>query len=207
MREQAARALGAPADRLWVTYLSESISTRQYPVVQAVIADLPNAFLIVKVHPAEAIDWYRQHVIPPMAGRVAVVQTHPELDLHGLLRASDLAVTYYSTTALESILCGTPVISVALDPEMCRRYPNIDWTEFGIPVSKTPVELAQAFSSLLDAEARARTLAEQRAGLRPLVKNCDGSSATEAVVNVVMECLEEFRHERSQALVQPVPGR
>jgi hypothetical protein len=191
MRARAAEVLEAPRDAFRVLYLSDVISVRQYPLVQAVVADMPDAFLIVKVHPGEREEEYRRQRLPALEGRAVVIREEAALPLHDLLRAGDVAVTYSSTTALESILAGTPVLGLAADPVLVRRYPTVDWSNYGIPVARTREALAQALRTLAaDTAARGRLLAQERVGIRPFVGADADGGATAAVEAEILAALQ-----------------
>jgi UDP-N-acetylglucosamine 2-epimerase len=67
--------------------------------------------LVVKVHPAEGIEGYRAMAEKYHDSRIHVVK---DTDLHALISSCELLITKYSTTALEAMMAGKPVVTINL---------------------------------------------------------------------------------------------
>ncbi len=182
-----ARRLGVPAGPPVVVYTTqphaqlgildrEAHAEMNRTVVRAVLASHPEVRLVVKIHPRERVDDYR-----PLAGDRVVVTADAEL--HPLLAGADCSVTGFSTTGLESVLLGTPLVSAELHPHpMFSFYRRQGVREAGRGES----ELAEVLRRLLAGEsARREVLARQRQALSRLAL-CDGRA-----LDRVLSCLEE----------------
>ncbi len=78
-----------------------------YSAVSKAMEGIPNTTLVIKVHPAEEIDWYKS-----MVRNDAVFIK--DMDIQELVRASDLVLTDLSTVGLEAMMLGKPVITINL---------------------------------------------------------------------------------------------
>jgi len=67
--------------------------------------------VVVKLHPHERADLYREHLGPDL-GRFIIVKH--EIDLYRLIRLADVAASLDSTTLLESMLFKVPTLQLAL---------------------------------------------------------------------------------------------
>lgn len=102
----------------------------------------------------------------------------PPFDTDRALCAADVAVTYWSTTALESILLGTPLVQ--LNATGLPDYFDVSG-KMGRPTARTAEELARAIEELLaSAEERARFAREREAFLRSHGIELDGRAAARA---------------------------
>jgi predicted glycosyltransferase len=140
----------------------------------------------VKVHPAENPNWYYKHCLDEADGRVRIVP-HDEVELHPLLRASDVMLTYSSTTNLEAMLLGLPVITVAINSQLAKEERVIRLEDYGLPLVTEEEELTQILKTLMKNDnALGKIIAN--AGKKALdylmVNHLDGS-ATERVVALI----------------------
>lgn len=67
--------------------------------------------LVVKVHPREGIERY--HALAEKRGNARIVVVK-DVDVYALIRGCKLLATKYSTTALEAMIVGKPVITINL---------------------------------------------------------------------------------------------
>lgn len=141
-RAAMATALDLPSNAFWVTFTSQPVSRAFLGDILRALRVISNSVLIVKVHPGERITEYRIQAADQQ--RCRVVQ---DIDLHVLLRASDVVLTYTSTTNLEALAVGTPLIVVdfASNPDTPNR---VDLTAYGVPEVHHPSELVQALTRL-----------------------------------------------------------
>lgn len=139
VRERCAGDLKLDNQMLWCVWLSQDLSRNAFAMVQRVVLDVPGAMLIVKVHPSEDPSAYTALVNPRQADRVRISHSSPPL--HDLLEAADLAMTFHSTTNIEALLLGTPVITVV--PKELATLDRVVYLEhFGQPVATDEVSLA-----------------------------------------------------------------
>ncbi len=104
-----------PADRLIAVitqpFFSHDEGKAWLTAVIGGIKGLKGARVIVKPHPAES-EKMAEEVIHSLNANIAMVSK--KVDIHELLYAADLSVTYYSTAGLESLILGTPLVTVNL---------------------------------------------------------------------------------------------
>jgi CDP-glycerol glycerophosphotransferase (TagB/SpsB family) len=74
------------------------------------MSEFPEKQLVIKLHPSEKLEEYRE--IPGMAEQKVIICR--DVDLYGLLHASELLMTVHSTVALEAMILDKPVITVNL---------------------------------------------------------------------------------------------
>jgi len=82
---------------------------RIFIAVTEVLKTIHDVQIVVKPHPAEMEDFYKNIDIPNTADSVIITK---KVDLYGLLYSCDLLITGFSTTALEAMILNKPVITV-----------------------------------------------------------------------------------------------
>lgn len=188
-RAEMAAALDLPSDEFWVTFTSQTNSRPFFPDILAAVRALPGAVLIVKVHPAEGIQDYPIPAADQMRCRIVKA-----VDLHTLLRASDVVLTYTSTTNLEALAVGTPlcVVDFVPNPEMPHR---IELTAYGIPKAQNSEQLQELLSRLQeeDSDWRSELLKGGRRALEDYAHSLDGQ-ATQRVMRALLALAGEAMH-------------
>lgn len=123
------------------------------------LEDAPIAVdVVVKLHPNDSADFYAD-LIADRPFRVRVVSD----DLHGWLAGADLTVTINSNVGLESLVLGTPVVTVVEWAPLVRARP---YTLGGpVPVLESRSAVASFFADL-DADGVEAWAEEQRAFVR-----------------------------------------
>jgi len=180
-RAEISATLGLPPDAFWVTFTSQPVSRTFFGDIMKTLHALPNSVLIVKTHPGEQPAAYS---IPPTdQPRCRVVR---DIDLHTLLRASDVVLTYTSTTNLEALAVGTPLIVVdfASSPDTPLR---VDLAAYGIPHVHQPSELEEVLVRLqCEPTWREEILRGGRRALDDFAHGLDGR-ATGRVLDALLE--------------------
>lgn len=94
-----------------VVFTSQPVSNEEnLKILKALLKTFekfPELTLVIKIHPVENTGFYRKIA----KDRAIVVKN---IDLYELLYASELMITYYSTTGLEAMILGRPVIVINL---------------------------------------------------------------------------------------------
>lgn len=179
-RAEMAATLDLPPDAFWVTFTSQAESRAFFAGILEAVHTLPDAVLVVKVHPGERVTDY---AVPPAdQERCRVVKA---VDLHTVLRGSDVMLTFTSTTNLEALAVDTPLIVVdfASDPDKPNR---VDLTAYGVPEAHDPETLRRELVHLRDDPSRrADILAGGRRALADYACGLDGQ-ATERVVSELL---------------------
>lgn len=175
-REESAQTLRIPSNLRWVVYTTGYINTFMFDGLLEALAVLPDIHVIVKVHPGESAAFYSQRV--PAIWRDRVTVTHTELDLHRLLRASDVVVSYVSTTLLEAMMLERPVVTVNFSPQ---ENP-LSLLAYGVTEGHTVGELrAQVARALDDPAWRDELLQRQQRFVSDYAYRNDGQAARRAV--------------------------
>ncbi len=185
-RKEIAKQLRIPARAFWVTFTSQAVSRSFFPAILDAVRRLPEAVLIVKVHPGERVDDYRTMIPTADRERCRVVK---RIDLHTLLRASDVVLTYTSTTNLEALAVGTPlcIVDFAHDPDKPNR---IDLRAYGIPEAQDGEALRQVLTRLRkDPAWKKEILTGSCRALEDYACGLDGK-ATKRVVEAVLELMQ-----------------
>jgi CDP-glycerol glycerophosphotransferase (TagB/SpsB family) len=155
-------------------------------VVYNVVKSLKNVQLVIKLHPAEdqnASQYKKDKPFEP-------VIIGGKADTYGLLYACDLMITRHSTTAMEAVALNKPVIILNLSGE-----PDpVDYVKEGVALGVYKEEdLKPAIEKLLKDDSE---LAKNRGRyIEKYLYKIDGK-ATERVVNLIMQRIEESRRKK-----------
>ncbi len=137
-RRNIARELDLPLERTWFVLTAQETSAPQYPAIRDAVLATRDAMLIVKTHPREDASVYSARDDQERERIRVVSGSSPAL--HDLLLAGDATITFHSTTNLESLLVGTPVITVALGE--LRTIDRLVFLErFGLPLATSEKSL------------------------------------------------------------------
>jgi len=184
-RTAVAEQLGLDPARFWVTFTSQADSRAFFPAILGAVRALPDANLVVKVHPGEQVADY-----PVPAEARAGCRVVKRTDLHTLLRASDVVLTYTSTTNLEALMAGAPlvVVDLASNPDMPNR---IDLAAYGVPEVRDEATLRETLTRLrADEGRRQRIVAAGARAVADYAYRMDGQSAAR-----VADALEQMMKE------------
>lgn len=183
-------ALGIPDDREIVTHFrshedrmltvdADVRARAQAEVIRSTFAAVPDAAMVVKIHPKEG-DAERR-MIRSIDERVIVAGD--EVDTTQLIAASSLCVGTFSTTLLQSVALDRPTVSALLWPGLDYWRRATDWS--GVERVTSADGLTDAIRrQLLDPAWRA-TWAERRAAFRDDQFALDGKG-TERVTELLV---------------------
>ncbi|MFM9957462.1 MAG: hypothetical protein ACKVZJ_05270 [Phycisphaerales bacterium] len=142
---------------------------------------------LVKAHPGDDQSTVAQLVDSARAaGANAGLAPHGSIDLHDLLGGADVSVVFSSTANVESLLVGTPVITLDL-PELnaFQRHPKFE--NFGLPLARSAAELRQKLESI---EAWAPGIESgMRAALAAMTPGPDAPPAIDRLVELIESTL------------------
>jgi len=191
LRRKIAGILGSDANQFWVTLIAEGDIARQFDAIQRVVLRVPDVLLLVKVRPGETPDWYSKNRNAEVGKQVQVIP-HGEVELHDLLAASDVVLTFSSTTNLEALLLGTPVITVALNPELVIRDRLVYLENFGLPFVTKEDDLYHHLEYLKGGNPtyKEKLSEASRSALDELVINSRDGSATDRVASIIANLLK-----------------
>lgn len=166
---------------------TEDEQMRMVSAVVKALRQLPNAQLVVKIHPFEderPIHRWTQNFT--QGGRVRVIK---EAELFSLLASSDVVITYNSTVGLSAMVLAKPVIAVNL-----TGYPDtVPYVSSGAAIGVyREEEIAPAIESALQGgEQIQKMLQAQRKFVEDYAFKIDGKSKER-----VFQLLAEFSSRR-----------
>lgn len=160
LRRALAERLDLDPAAVWGVLTSQTLALHQFADVVEAFRSEPGSVLIVKVHPAEDPAWYRARVGVLPGARVLA---HGEVELHDLLAGADLTLTFSSTTNLESMLLGTPVVTYVFGA-LGAQDRAVYLEKYGLPLARNREELAALLHRV------ARDPAEFRRDLAPAMR-------------------------------------
>jgi len=112
---QVLRACGVDPGQKYAIFTTDNIALDE---TENMLTGVINAImkmealqLVVKVHPREGIESYQRLAEQYHDPRVHVVK---DVDLYALISGCELLITKYSTTALEAMMIGKPVVTINL---------------------------------------------------------------------------------------------
>ncbi len=151
---------------------------------------MPHIQWAIKLHPSEGTGAWEQY----LGTRAANMRVFSD-DLHYLLSACDLVVSWYSTVILEAVLFARPVISIKIPGCLAPE----DYLRDGLVVeaeNSADIEL-QVNSLLQDDELRQRRLRQGAEALGKYVYRSDGL-ASERVADLVENMVQKGRIKRKE---------
>lgn len=195
-RDQIRRALGSGPDERIILFLSVPyhyegfggpdgrLSRHQHARLLELMRALPhrlaNVRIVFRPHPEEPKAFFRKMRLKKgEAEKVCVDEFHSALQL---INACDLAITWHSTTGLEVIILGKPLVTV----NFTREPDPFPYAKDGGAVGVyDEAELVPTISRLLeDSDARKRLSSTQQDFLKKHLFECDGK-ASERVADLI----------------------
>ncbi len=173
-RRKRSDAGGAVRVLLALTPVTASVNTAVVTTALDALAAMPNASLVVKLHPGDG-DWgYVRRLVQDHSVRERVRVAHEE-SLAPLLLDSSVTWLHRSSVALESLAVGVPVIVTAAS---AASTADLELRGLRLPVAMSPSELARITSSLIDAPGRSTYFAERP--IESFAGPLDGQASTRA---------------------------
>ncbi|MDD5687497.1 MAG: CDP-glycerol glycerophosphotransferase family protein [Elusimicrobia bacterium] len=93
-------------------FSSETVRRNAIETVYSLIDNITDAVLIVKPHPDEKMQYHRSLKLKNNTGKIILVDRRD--NLYELIKACDLLITFFSTTAIEAMISNKPVLIVNL---------------------------------------------------------------------------------------------
>lgn len=147
-----------------------------FAALVAAMREMPDAWLVVKPHPAEGPDPY----LADAAGAARVVVAPPGADLGRLTAIASVLVTVNSTAAIEAMALDVPALVLDLPNNLSP------FVEAGAMAGAARHEIARRLRSLMyDQEARRTLGAARRAFMHRYGIRADGSAAKRAAEAVL----------------------
>lgn len=168
--------VASPTNTMILVALSPTAESTNLGVVEGAIAALallPDAQIVVKLHPGQS-DWTAIEQLVAKAGdrRIAVRRHEP---LYPLLAATSVTLVHRSSVAVESLAARRPVIVYAAGNT--RTTADLELRTLALPVVASPQELARTITALMESDGVARYFAERRTALEMVVGPTNGSNA------------------------------
>jgi len=171
-----------PDNRPMALFASETMTADEYERVSGMLfgafKSLDNVRLVVKLHPRETIgDFYKREA--RLNGIKADVIK--DCDLYSMLSASDLVITMTSTTGLEALIFGKPLITL----DVAYESSQVPYTRYGASISaKSPEELRNAVNSVLRGGRKTGIIRNGRKLISDYAYKIDGKS-TKRIIKLV----------------------
>jgi len=181
---------------LWTTQchgLSYEENIKNFKVVFKTIQNLKNTTLIIKQHPAEEKKYTKMIKKELKDYKINAIITPKDSDTYEQLFVCDLMITRHSTTATEAIALNKPVIILNLSGE-----PDpVEYVKEGVALGVyNEKDLKPTIEKLLRDDSE---LAKNRKSfIEKYLYKMDGK-ATERVVNLILETIEEWRRKKYEA--------
>ena len=122
---------------------------------------------------------------------ITVISNKTPINLFDLLHASDWIITCLSTTSLDSLAVGTPVLTVTLDRKARRADRYTDLERYGLPVVSTSRELTRQLEGWIrDPNRRAQVQSAAQNAAEALLANYPRGDAGERIVNVLSPIMQ-----------------
>lgn len=162
-------------------FFSETVRRKAIETIYRLAAELKDAVLVVKPHPDERSKFH--HQLGKKLKQYNVFITQKRANTQDLIKACDILITFHSTTALEAILAGKPVIIVNF-----FGNDKLFYVESGAAIEACSQKEAQEkIKAVLCDE---NTQQELRVGRESFVNECifnaDGK-ATQRLINLMQE--------------------
>jgi len=171
---------------LWTTQClgaSDEENMRNLRAVRQVVEDVPNCVIIIKQHPREGkvhTDMIKQQLELPNEKIVLVPRT---ADTFKLIRACDVMITKYSTTALEALGLDKALVIMNLSGEPDK----VEYVDQGVALGVYREEdLVPALKKLLNDDAG---IAEQRKNYIAQYLYRNDGQASQRVVNLIIQMI------------------
>jgi len=181
---------------LWTTQchgLSYEENIKNFKVVFKTIQNLKNTTLIIKQHPAEGKKYTKMIKKELKNYKINAIITPKDSDTYEQLFVCDLMITRHSTTATEAVALNKPVIILNLSGE-----PDpVEYVKEGVALGVyNEKDLKPTIEKLLRDDSE---LAKNRKSfIEKYLYKMDGK-ATERVVNLILETIEEWRRKKYEA--------
>ncbi len=161
------------------------------------IAGQPRLKLIIKFHPAcktPVVESWKASIPANLKKKILFVHTHE--NTYDLMSASDLCIlSEPSTTGIESIALGKPLVELDLDPKVPAAY---SFAEQKVALKMTPEELADALKGTPDFSNRF-----DHRDIDLFLKNelTDPAGATDRIVAIMEKVICAGRKKTAPSLV------
>jgi predicted glycosyltransferase len=171
---------------LWLTQshaLNEEENARNISTIFGTIKEVPDTFLVIKQHPAEP-PRYTQMIEKMMREyEVNGILMPKDIDTYELLYISDIIIIKNSTTAMEAIVLGKPVISLNLS----GQPDPVEYVREGVALGITDSRLLKdGIGQLLKDDHE--LAANRQKYIEEYLYKVDGQ-ATHRVINIILDCL------------------
>lgn len=151
-----------------------------FPGLLRAAQTLPGVLVLVKPHPAESGDAYRDAIREASATRAQLVAGGA--DLLELLHAADALVTVESLSAVEALVLGRPVLVLNMPSNLGEMVEQ--GMAFGVPEGADPTEALRQV--LFDAATQERLATARASYLSDVACGVDGH-ATSRILSLVRE--------------------
>ncbi|MBF0541679.1 MAG: hypothetical protein HQK91_09560 [Nitrospirae bacterium] len=132
----------------WITITMDEGMRRMLPTFFEAVDGLNGFHLFIKIRSDESIEDYSRFV-NNTTFPVTIITWDMDISLHEILYSSLLAITFASTSNIDGLCTGTPVLTLMLDKESQRADRYVYLEEYGLPVVTTRLELRSIIAEII----------------------------------------------------------
>lgn len=171
--------------RMWLTLTVDDHLRMNLAEVVETALQVSNTHVLIKTRPAENVADYRQ-LAEQFGEGISIISREVPVDLFELLHASDLVLTCVSTTNLDALAVGTPVLTLALNPKVRDDGRAIPLMELGLPFVEQLEELERVLTNWSqNTEYRQRLRRVAREAVQHLLANYpEGNAALQILTEI-----------------------
>ena len=134
----------------WITITMDDGVRRMLPQFFEAIKGLSGFHLFIKIRSDETIESYNNLIDNKSIYPISIVSWDMDISLHELLYCSTLAITNISTSNIDALCVGTPVLTLTLDTSSQKADRYVYLEEYGLPVVSTKNELRNLIIEITD---------------------------------------------------------
>ena len=173
--------------RFWVTITSDIFVRPVLPGVTKVLVGFFDLSVVVKARPGECENDYRR-IATVMGDRLHIVYDDGDIGLLDLLYASDLLITCASTTNLDALAVGTPVLTLAITRSARADERSQLLRRFNLPYTRRLGELKRTISDWSSSEDLRKDWRQNaQIAAKHLLNNYPDGNAGEKIVDTVLK--------------------
>jgi hypothetical protein len=134
----------------WITITIDDYIRPDLNYLLMQLSNIANVRIFIKTRPHESKKTYQEFEPVISAGSIHLVSKGINIDLFDLLYASDIMITSLSTTNLDALAVGSPVVTIATKKNIYDDKRRLKLETWGLPVLKEKKKIYQTISSFFD---------------------------------------------------------
>ena len=170
----------------WITITIDDYIRPDLNYLLLQLNNIANVRIFIKTRPHESKKTYQDFEPAISAESTHLVSKEIDMDLFDLLYASDIMITSLSTTNLDALAVGTPVVTIAFKKNIYNDKRRLKLETLGLPVIKEKKKIYQTISSFFD-DKKIRVLWKSAASIagQQLIANHPMADTGEQIDNLI----------------------